>query len=195
MEEKQQQEFQRQKAGQLTRGKDTEHLWMSKMGTRLGVVWISGKPTGSRFTDWCRTISLTYFLPWCNTYVKNTFLRVNILLWKGNETQRSFQMFPELPSLHKIALGCSTVLILDSAGAGCNQQPMVSCKSENASSVLINTPLAQWFPWARTRAAGCLKSKEGHTFMVQIREGGGEQSACIFGCIIHMVWHDALRRV
>ena len=38
MEERQQQEFQRQKASQLTQHKDTEHLWMSKMGTRLEVV-------------------------------------------------------------------------------------------------------------------------------------------------------------
>lgn len=38
MEERQQQEFQRQKASQLTPGKDTEHLWMSKMGTKLEVV-------------------------------------------------------------------------------------------------------------------------------------------------------------
>ena len=128
MEERQQQEFQRQKAGQLTQGKDTEHLWMSKVGTRLEVVWAPGKPTGSRFSDWCRTISLTYFLPWCDTYLKNTFLRVNILLWKGNETQRSYQMFPELPP-PKIALGCPTVLNLDSAGAGCDLQFMVSYKT------------------------------------------------------------------
>lgn len=36
MEEKQQQNSRGKKAGQLTQGQDTEHLWMSKMGTRLG---------------------------------------------------------------------------------------------------------------------------------------------------------------